>query len=72
MQQPLFLHFSQLCGHGAAIHIQIVRQLLAIEGNIKFPAALTQRLKGQIRQQSAADASGTGMNAPAGQTQIFL
>ena len=38
-QQPVLLHFGKLCTKGTAVYAQIVRQLLAVVGNVKGIAA---------------------------------
>ena len=68
---PIPLHLAQLVGHGAAVHAQVIRQLLPVEGDIKFPAAVLGRLKGQVAEQPAPDALGTGVHDAPGQVQAF-
>ena len=39
IQQPVFFHAAQFRRHGAALHRQIIRQLLSVKGNGKNSAA---------------------------------
>ena len=49
--QPILLHFAQLAGHGAAIHRQIIRQLLPGEGNIEGGGLVAVHLLGELGEQ---------------------
>ena len=71
LQQTLLLHLAQLVGKGTAVYAQVVCQLLAAEGDIKFPAAVFHGLIGKIGQQPAADGFGRGMENAAGKIQVF-
>ena len=51
LQQTVFLKARKLRGHGRALDAQIVCQLLAIEGNVKFQRALPERLGREIGQK---------------------
>ena len=37
--QPFLLHPSQFLRQSRAVHIEIIRQLLAVKGNVEFPAS---------------------------------
>ena len=39
IQQPVFFHAAQFRRHGAALHCQIIRQLLSVKGDGKNSAA---------------------------------
>ena len=39
IQQPVFFHAAQFRRHGAALHCQIIRQLLPVKGNGKNSTA---------------------------------
>ena len=60
-QQPVPLHFAQLVGQGAALHVEIVGQLLPVEGDGKAGGAISPGLVGQVGQQAAPDGFGRGV-----------
>jgi len=68
---PIPLHLAQLVGHGAAVHAKVIRQLLAVEGDIERPAAVLGCLKGQVAEQPTPDALGAGVHDAPGQVQAF-
>ncbi len=70
-QQAVSLHLAQFMGHGAAVHIEIIRQMLAVKRNLKIIPSVLCRLKREIGQQAAPDGFGAGMKDPAGQMQVF-
>ena len=51
LQQSVPLHLAQLIGQRAAVHIEIIGQLLAVEGNREALAPAADRLLGEIGQQ---------------------
>ena len=53
-KHSLIAHTAQLLGQGAAIEIEVVCELLAVEGNIELIPALPCSLAGKISQQPAA------------------
>ena len=69
--ETVFLHFAELVAHRAAVDIQIVGELLAVEGDLKFAAAPLDRFVGQEGQQAAADRLGTRQDTPAREVQIL-
>ena len=70
-QQPLPGHVPQLVGQGAAVHLQVVRQLLPGKGDGKLPGAVSRRLEGEIRKHPAPDGLGGGVEDPPGEPQVF-
>ena len=50
-QNAVFSEFADLCGHGTALHTQIVCQGLAVKGNGEFSAAGIFGLICQVGQQ---------------------
>ena len=70
-EHSLVAHTAQLLGERAAVEVEVVGQLLAVEGNGKFRAALAGGLKGQVGEQAAPDGLGGGVKNPPGQGQIF-
>ena len=50
-QHPLVPEPAQRGGHGAAVHRQIVRQLLAVQGDVELGPPRLQRLGGQIADE---------------------
>ena len=65
-------HFSQLLGKGGAFYVQIVRQLLTVEGDIEFPLTCFERYCVEIRKHSAANRFRRGMEAAPGKVKIFV
>ena len=72
LQKPLPAHFAQFIGQGAAVHIQVVGQLLAAEGDVEFQPALLGRLEGEIGEKPAPDGFGGGVEDAPGEGQIFV
>ena len=72
VNQTIFFHLRQFLGHIRPFQIQIIRQLLAVKGNIKLPAVLLKGDRTQICQDSPAGAFWRGVKAPAGQGQVFV
>ena len=70
--QTVPLHLSKLLGQGASLQIQVIRQLLTVEGNIKFVGVLLERDCIQIRQNPSPDRLWRGMKASFGQRQILM
>ena len=68
----VLLHFGKLIAHGAAVHIQIVRQLLAVvrdqEGTAPGPFGAFRK----IGHQPPADGFGTGMQDPLGKLEALV
>ena len=60
LQQSLVPHAAQLFGEGAAVHTQVIRQLLPVKGDEKGAAALLQGLGGKVRDKPAPDGLGAG------------
>ena len=56
-KKTVFLQARKLGGHCRTLNAQIVCQLLAVEGNVKFQTALAQRFRREIRQQLLARAA---------------
>ena len=71
-QQPLALHSAQFGRQRAAIHPQIIRQLLAVKGNIKLLPAPAGRLIGEIGLEPSADGFCRNMEHAPGKDQILL
>lgn len=71
LHNPIPLHLAQLVRHGAAVNAQVIRQLLAVEGDIERPAAVLGRLKRQVAEQPTPDALGAGVHDAPGQAQAF-
>ena len=46
IHQALPLHPCQFVAHGAPVHIQVIRQLLSVKGNVKHVAGLPEGLGG--------------------------
>lgn len=55
-QQPLALHPRQLAAHGAAVHAQIVGQLLAVVGDVKAVLPGAFHALGKVRHEPGANA----------------
>lgn len=47
LQQTLVPHPAQLLGEGTAVQIEVVRQLLAVERNVKFQPPAGGGLRGK-------------------------
>ena len=71
-KHSLIAHTAQLLGQGAAIEIEVVCELLAVEGNIELIPALPCSLAGKISQQPAAHIFGRRTENTGRQRQIFL
>lgn len=71
-KHSLIAHTAQLLGQGAAIEIEVVCELLAVEGNIELIPALPCSLAGKISQQPAAHIFGRCTENTGRQRQIFL
>ena len=70
-QQALPLHFPKLLGQGTAVHAEVVRQLLAVEGDGYPAAALEGRLLGQVGKQPPPDGLGGGVEDALGEMQVL-
>ena len=57
LQRALPLEPPDFLGEGAAIHVQIVCQLLPVEGNREAAASVSDRLVRKIGQEAAPDGS---------------
>ena len=55
LQNPFIAHFSKLFRKRAAVQIQIIRQLLAVEWNLKVWAMPFGCLGRQVDQEAAAN-----------------
>ena len=66
------LHFSQFFGQCASLDIQVIRQLLAVKGNIEFAAVLLQGNRIEIRKHPAPDCLRSCVKASFGKQQIFM
>ena len=69
--QPVALHFTQLGRQRAAVCVQVIRELLAVERDVERIAAALHRLRGQVGQQPPAQRLGRGMEDLARQGQVF-
>ena len=70
--QTIFLHFTEFLRQSAALQVQIIRQLLAVKRNIKFPAAPLQRNGVEVSHHPTTDGLWRGMKASPGKDQIFV
>ena len=69
--QPVPLHEGQLVAQRAALHVPLVRQLLAVVWYVEFVAAGALDALREIGQQPLADGLGRGVQHPAGELQIL-
>ena len=58
LQNTVLSHPGQLFGQGGAFQVQVVRQLLPVEGDIEFGGILLEGNAVQIRQDTAPGAFG--------------
>ena len=65
------LHPGEFLGHVRPFQVQVIRQLLAVKGNIEFRGLLLQGDGIQVGQQPAPAAFRRGLKTPAGQDQVF-
>lgn len=70
IQQPVLFHAAQFCRHGAALHRQIIRQLLPVKGNGKNSAAGILCAGGQEGQEFFPCAAAGDVSNLSGQCQI--
>ena len=70
--EPVPPHEGQLVGKRAAFYAEIIRQLLAIVGNIKGIATGALDALREVGQQPLSNGLGSGVQHPAGELQIFL
>ena len=56
---------------GAAVHTQVIRQLLPVKGDGKGAAALLQSLGGKVRDKSAPDGLGAGAENAVGEGPVL-
>ena len=68
----LFLHFGKFVAHGAAVYSQIIRQLLAVIGDLKGVVSGLFGALGKIRHEPSPDGLGTGVQNSLGQLQAFV
>lgn len=54
-QQPFIPHFPQLRGECAAVHAQVIGQLLAVKGDLKAAGPLAEGLGGKVGEQASPD-----------------
>ena len=54
------------------LQVQVVRQLLAVEGNIELLPPFPEGDGVQIRHDPSADGLGSRMKAPSGERQILV
>ncbi len=71
LDEAVSFHFPQLLGEGGTLYIQVVRQLLAVEGDFKFPAVPAPRHGIEIGHDAAADRLRRGVEGAAGEQQVF-
>ena len=69
--KPVPLHEGQLIAQRAALHVQVVRQLLAVVGDVEFVAAGALDALREIGKQPLADGLRRGVQHPAGELQIL-
>ena len=55
------MHFAQLVGQRAPVHIEVVGQLLAVKGDGEAVASAADGLVGQIGRQPPSDGFGGGV-----------
>ena len=70
--EPVPPHEGQLVGKRAAFYAEIIRQLLAIVGDIKGIATGALDTLREVGQQPLSNGLGAGVQHPAGELQIFL
>ena len=68
----VFLIPDEPVGKRAAFYAEIIRQLLAIVGNIKGIATGALDALREVGQQPLSNGLGSGVQHPAGELQIFL
>ena len=56
-EQTFSLHAGEFGGHGAAVHGEEIRELLAVKGDAEAGTSGTARLRGQIGQELFARAA---------------
>ena len=64
-------HFTELVGEGTAVEVEIVGQLLAVEGDVEFRTSFLAGLGLEVGEDPAADVFGGGVEAAIGQLQIL-
>lgn len=65
--KPVPLHEGQLVGKRAALYAEIIRQLLAVVGDIKGIAAGALDTLRKVGQQPLSNGLGAGVQHPAGE-----
>ena len=70
-QQAFVPHFAQLFGEGAAVQVEVIGHLLAVEGHVELQPARLCRLRGKVGQQAAAYRFGCGAEDALGKAQAL-
>ena len=70
--EPVPPHKGQFVGKRAALYAEVIRQLLAIVGDVKAIASAALDAFRKIGEQPLADGLGACVQHPAGELQIFL
>ena len=71
-EHPFVPHPAQLLGEGAAVKVEVVSQLLAVEGKVELHAARLNGLAGQIGQQPPPHGLGGGAEDAAGEGEVLF
>ena len=71
-EQPFVPHPAQLLGEGAAVKVEVVGQLLAVEGKVELHAARLNGLAGQVGQQPPPHGLGGGAEDAAGEGKVLF
>lgn len=72
VQQTLAAHAAELRGKRAAVHAEVIGELLAVERDRKAVAARADRLHREVGEQAAADRFRRGVEDAPGKREILL
>ena len=70
-QQAFVPHPAQLLGEGAAVKVEVIGHLLAVEGNLELRAVGFCRLRGKVGQQPSPHRLGRGAEDTLGKAQVL-
>lgn len=70
-ENPVLLHSGELPGEAGTLQVQVVCQLLAVEGNVKRGGVLLQGDRVEVGQKPATAAFRGGVKAPLGESQVL-
>ena len=71
LDQSFITHAAEFFGHGAAIQVQVVCELLTVKGNVKLPALFLQGDAVQVSHDLGSGALRRGMEHAPGEQQIL-